>query len=229
LCNGETFASNDAVTTLEGPNVDAAPARKTARTVFVVDDDESFIVSVTRLLNAAGLSVQAFVSANDFLDAIRPDEPSCLVLDLRMPGMSGLELQDRLVADGNPIPIVFLSGHVGFQTGVRAMKTGAVDFLSKPCSDVDLIASVERALQRDARAREARALREKVRARLARLTPRERQVCDLVATGLLNKQIGGVLGAAEKTIKCHRGRVMEKLGVKSVAELVRLVDLAREA
>jgi FixJ family two-component response regulator len=219
----------EAMANLEKPEADAVHPEKTASTVFVVDDDERFLVSLSRLLNSAGLSVQTFASAKEFLDTVRPDAPSCLVLDLRMPGMSGLEMQERLAAEGNTIPIVFLSGHASFQAGVRAMKTGAVDFLAKPCNDVELIATIERALKRDALAREQRALHEKVRARLARLTPRERQVCDLVAAGRLSKQIAGELGAAEKTIKCHRGRVMEKLGVKSVAELVRLVDLAREA
>jgi FixJ family two-component response regulator len=172
--------------------------------------------------------VRTFTSASEFLAAERADALGCLLLDLRMPGVNGLELQERLAASGNTIPIVFLSGHAEFHAGVRALKAGAIDFLEKPFTDAELLAAVANALERDRTSRERRALRAEARARLARLTPRERQVCDLVATGLLNKQIAAELGAAEKTIKCHRGRVMEKLSVGSVAELVRLVDLARE-
>jgi FixJ family two-component response regulator len=146
-----------------------------------------------------------------------------------MPGVSGLELQQQLAASANELPIVFLSGHAEFHAGVRAMKRGAVDFLAKPFTEQDLLAAVATALERDRRAETTRAAREDALVRLARLTPRERQVCELVATGLLNKQIAAELGAAEKTIKCHRGRVMEKLAVGSVAELVRLVDLSRRA
>ncbi len=197
-------------------------------TVYVVDDDRGFLRSMERLLRAAGHAVQTFTSAREFLAAERAGVPECLLLDLRMPGVSGIELQDRLAASGSTLPIVFLSGHADFHTGVRAMKAGAVDFLSKPFTETELLGAVANALERDRVARERRAERDEARERLARLTPRERQVCDLVATGLLNKQIAAELGAAEKTIKCHRGRVMEKLAVGSVAELVRLVDLARK-
>jgi len=197
--------------------------------VYVVDDDRGFLRSMQRLLRAAGHSVQVFNSARDFLAGPRLGEPECLLLDLRMPGVNGIELQDQLAALGDPLPIVFLSGHTDFHAGVRAMKAGAVDFLSKPFTESELLEAVANALERDRAARQRRAQRAEATERLARLTPRERQVCDLVASGLLNKQIAAQLGAAEKTIKCHRGRVMEKLAVGSVAELVRLVDLVRKA
>jgi FixJ family two-component response regulator len=195
--------------------------------VYVVDDDKGFLRSMDRLLRTAGYSVGTFTSAQEFLAADRNEGPACLLLDLRMPVVSGIDLQERLAASGEDIPIVFLSGHAEFQSGVRAMKAGAVDFLAKPFTEAELLAAVAKALEKDRGARAARVLKQDALERLARLTPRERQVCDLVATGLLNKQIAGELGAAEKTIKCHRGRVMEKLEVGSVAELVRLVDLAR--
>jgi FixJ family two-component response regulator len=201
----------------------------TLGTVYVVDDDKGFLRSMDRLLRAAGYAVRTFPSARDFLVAERGRPPGCLLLDLRMPGVSGLELQEQLAAEGSELPIVFLSGHAEFHAGVRAMKRGAVDFLAKPFTEQDLLAAVATALERDRRAETTRAAREDALVRLARLTPRERQVCELVATGLLNKQIAAELGAAEKTIKCHRGRVMEKLAVGSVAELVRLVDLSRRA
>jgi FixJ family two-component response regulator len=202
-------------------------APSAAGIVHVVDDDRGFLRSMDRLLRAAGYTVRLFPSAADFLVAERTGAPECLLLDLRMKGLSGVELQDRLHAAGDGIPIVFLSGHADFQSGVRAMKGGALDFLTKPFTEAELHTAVATALERDRAARDHRAQRDEARQRLARLSPRERQVCDLVATGLLNKQIAAELGAAEKTIKCHRGRVMEKLAVGSVAELVRLVDLAK--
>jgi FixJ family two-component response regulator len=209
-------------------SVRAVPSAEAADgVVYVVDDDRAFLRSMDRLLRAAGHAVRLFTSAQDFVAERRSGAPECLLLDLRMPRVSGIELQDRLAAAGDAIPIVFLSGHADLQTGVHAMKSGAVDFLAKPFTEGELLAAVEKALARDRTARSQRELREEARSRLERLTPRERQVCELVATGLLNKQIAAELGAAEKTIKCHRGRVMEKLAVGSVAELVRLVDLAQ--
>jgi FixJ family two-component response regulator len=213
------------MTAPEASVVSPSPARGT---VYVVDDDRSFLRSIDRLLRVAGHSVQTFRSANEFLAATRPDGVACLLLDLRMPGLNGLELQERLSAAGDRLPIVFLSGHAEFHAGVRALKAGAIDFLEKPFTEGELLAAVSSALERDRSARERRTHRDDARTRLARLTPRERQVCDLVATGLLNKQVAAELGTAEKTVKCHRGRVMEKLAVGSVAELVRLVDLAKE-
>jgi FixJ family two-component response regulator len=216
-------AMTSANTTVETPA--ASPSQGT---VYVVDDDRGFLRSMQRLLRAAGHVVQTFTSAREFLATPRNGAPECLLLDLRMPGVSGVELQDQLIAAGDLLPIVFLSGHADFQAGVRAMKAGAVDFLAKPFTESELLAAVAGALEKDRSQRQHRTVREEARERLARLTPRERQVCDLVASGLLNKQIAAELGAAEKTIKCHRGRVMEKLAVGSVAELVRLVDLVQK-
>ena len=209
---------------LPGPHAGVIAGGK----VFVVDDDKGFLRSMDRLLRTTGCEVRTFTSAREFLAADRGEGASCLLLDLRMPGVGGIELQEKLVASGQDIPIIFLSGHAEFESGVAAMRAGAIDFLSKPFTEAELLAAVAKALDQDRRSRAARASRGDALVRLARLTPRERQVCDLVATGLLNKQIAAELGAAEKTIKCHRGRVMEKLEVGSVAELVRLVDLARK-
>ena len=197
---------------------------QTARTVFVVDDDPSVLRGLERLLRAAEYGVETFASARAFLESGPVDRPGCVVVDLRMPELGGLDLQEELSRRGFPLPLIFLTGHGDVPSSVRAMKAGAIDFLSKPCDETDLLAAVERALARDAEARAERAEREAVRARFAELTPREHEVCLLVAKGLLNKQIAAELGTAEKTVKIHRGRVMEKLGADSVAALVRLVD-----
>jgi RNA polymerase sigma factor (sigma-70 family) len=194
------------------------------RTVFVVDDDPSVLRGLSRLLRSAGYAVEAYDSARAFLDRPARDQQGCAVVDLRMPELTGLELQEELARRSSRIPLIFLTGHGDVPSSVRAMKGGAIDFLTKPCDDTDLLAAVERALARDAEARAAQAEREAVEARFEALTPREREVCMLVAQGLLNKQIAAELGTSEKTIKVHRGRVMEKLGAESVAELVRLVD-----
>jgi len=199
--------------------------------VFVVDDDPAVLRSLARLLSAAGYRVEAQASPRAFLEAAPKDRPGCVIVDLRMPEIGGLELQDELSRRDFPLPLIFLTGHGDVSNSVRAMKSGAVDFLSKPCEDTALLEAVDRALARDAAARaqeaEARAqreAREEARARFESLTPREREVCRLVARGLLNKQIAAELGTVEKTVKVHRGRVMKKLGVGSVADLVRLVD-----
>jgi FixJ family two-component response regulator len=196
--------------------------------IFLVDDDASVRKALVRLLRSAGHSVETFASAREFLARERYDGPGCLVLDLRMPGMTGLELQDALERAGHALPIVFISGHADIPASVKAMKAGAIDFLTKPVDDRQLLAAIERALARDAAARADRAQRDAARAAMARLTPREGQVCAFVATGKLNKQIAGELGISEKTVKVHRARVMEKLAVGSVAELVRVVDRARD-
>ncbi|WP_437940541.1 response regulator transcription factor [Sorangium sp. So ce341] len=193
-------------------------------TVFVVDDDPSVLRALERLLRSAGYAVEGHASPEAFLERAPSERPGCVVVDLRMPGLGGLELQDELSRQGCPLPVVFLTGHGDVSSSVRAMKAGAIDFLTKPCDDTDLLAAVERAIARDAGARAARGEQQALRTRFEALTPREREVCLRVAQGLLNKQIAEELGAAEKTIKVHRGRVMEKLGVESVAELVRLVD-----
>ena len=197
---------------------------ETAPTVFVVDDDPSVLRALERLLRAAGHAVEAYASPGAFLERAPSERPGCAVIDLRMPGLDGTELQEELSRRGCPLPIVFLTGHGDVPSSVRAMKAGAIDFLTKPCDDTDLLAAVARAIERDARGRAALGEQQALRTRFEALTPREREVCLRVAQGLLNKQIADELGAAEKTIKVHRGRVMEKLGVESVAELVRLVD-----
>ena len=196
----------------------------TGPTVLVVDDDPSVLRGLERLLRAAGYVVEGYASPRAFLERAPWDRPGCAVVDLRMPEMGGIELQEELARRGCALPIVFLIGHGDVSSSVRAMKRGAIDFLTKPCDDTDLIAAVERALARDAEGRAAREEQQAVRARFEVLTPREREVCLLVARGLPNKRIAAELGTAEKTVKVHRGRVMEKLGVESLAELVRLVD-----
>ena len=193
--------------------------------VYVVDDDAGVRRALSRLIRSAGLDVVAMPSAQEFLTARRPECPACLVLDVRLPGLGGLDLQSRLGQDQQTIPIVFITGHGNVPTSVRAMKGGAVDFLQKPFQDQDLLAAVQRALALSRRARAERAARAQVQQRLERLTPREREVLQLVVTGMLNKQIAAELGAAERTIKVHRGRVMQKMEVGSVAELVRMTEL----
>lgn len=185
--------------------------------VYVVDDEEGILRALQRLLRAEGYEVRSFRSALDFLDVYRPGSDSCLILDVAMPGLDGLKLQDRLSREGILVPIVFLSGHADIPVSVRAMKGGAVDFLTKPVESESLLGAVRTALRR---AREQRALAAFSR-RLPSLTPREREVLDHVVAGKLNKQIAADLGTGEQNIKIHRSRVMHKLGVESLAELVR--------
>ena len=192
--------------------------------VFIVDDDPSVRKSLARLLRGAGYEVEAFASAGEFLARPHHDAPCCLVLDVRMPGLTGLELQEALAVAGYAMPIIFVTGHGDVPTSVRAMKAGAVDFLTKPFNDTDLLDAVQDALKRDRAARRERAEVEVVRARLTKLTPREREVLPLLVTGMLNKQIGYDLGITERTVKVHRARVLEKMQAGSVAELVRLAE-----
>lgn len=194
--------------------------------VFVVDDDPSFLRGLTRLLRAAGRTVAPFPSAAAFLKAHDPDVPGCLVLDLSMPGINGLELQDALTAGGSERPIVFLTGRGDVPSSVRAMKRGAVDFLTKPVTDAALLGAVDAAIRRDAERRQALDQHADFRRRWATLTPREREVLRHVVTGQLNKQIAADLGTVERTIKLHRSHLMAKLKVQSVAALVRLVERA---
>jgi FixJ family two-component response regulator len=192
--------------------------------VFVIDDDDSVRRSLERLLRSVDLDVETFASAQDFLRKPMPDRPACVVLDLRLPGPSGLELQESLIRSGHDVPIVFISGHADVPSSVRAIKAGAVDFLQKPFSDQALLDIIHGALRRDREARRDRAEVASIRVRFDMLTPRERDVLRLVIQGRLNKQIAGDLGISEKTVKFHRGRVMEKTQAGSVAELVRQAD-----
>ena len=191
-------------------------------TVCIVDDNPDMRKALARLCRSAGLQATPFASAREFLDAGVPEGPACLVLDVRMPGLSGLDLQAEMAARSILTPIVFISGHADIPMSVRAIKAGAVDFLTKPFRDKNLIAIIRAALDKDVLLKSAQRERETIRRNLQSLTPRERQVFDLVIKGLLNKQIAGELGACEATIKVHRRRVMEKMRVESVAELVQL-------
>jgi FixJ family two-component response regulator len=196
-------------------------------TTFLVDDDAGVLKALSRLLRAAGYDTRTYSSPNDFLAEHDPSIPGCAVLDLTMPGLDGLELQEKLAEQASERPIIFLSGKADVPRSVQAMKAGAVDFLLKPVERDVLLAAVARANEQDAKLRQERADRQAVERKLASLTPREREVLEHVAAGKLNKQIAAALGTVEKTVKVHRGRMMEKLGVRSVAELVRLTERAR--
>jgi FixJ family two-component response regulator len=195
--------------------------------VFVVDDDASVCKSLDRLIRSVGLKAETFTSAKDFLRREPHNGPSCLVLDVRMPGLSGLDLQRELAAKDYSIPIIFITGHGDIPMSVQAMKAGAADFLPKPFSDQELLDAIHAALEKDTLAREEREELSKIQRRIGSLTPREHEVFVRVVTGMLNKQIASELGASEKTVKVHRARVMEKMGVQSLAELVRLAEKAR--
>jgi FixJ family two-component response regulator len=192
--------------------------------VFVIDDDNSVRRALERLLRSVDLEVETFSSAREFFDRPLPNRPACVVLDLRLPGPSGLDLQESLIQAGYDVPIIFISGHADVPSSVRAIKAGAIDFLQKPFSDQALLDIIHRALRHDREARKEWAELAAIRQRFDTLTPRERDVLGLVIQGRLNKQIAGDLGISEKTVKFHRGRVMEKTQAGSVAELVRQSD-----
>jgi FixJ family two-component response regulator len=192
--------------------------------VFVVDDDPSVRKSLTRLIGSAGYAIEAFASAREFLARERYPGPCCLILDVRMPELTGLGLQEALAGAGRRMSIVFVTGHGDIPMSVKAMRDGALDFLIKPVDGQDLLAAIERAVARDVRDRGGEARVTEALERVQMLTPREREVFALVVTGMLNKQIAFELAISEKTVKVHRARVMEKMRAGSVAELVRLAD-----
>ncbi|HEX3157638.1 MAG TPA: response regulator [Gemmatimonadaceae bacterium] len=195
----------------------------TRPTVYVVDDDESMLVGLASLLRAAGYRVEAFHSALAFVE-MPSRRPACVVLDLLMPELTGADLQRRLLLGTDPLPIIFISGYDDVSAAVEVMKAGALDFLRKPVSADDLLGAVERAIAHDRTTQAERIESDRLHARLARLTVREQEVLHEVVQGLLNKQVGARLGITERTVKRHRGMVMHKLGVASIAELVRFAD-----
>ncbi len=194
--------------------------------VFVIDDDEAVRKSLKRLLRAADYETEVFNSAADYLARPPHARPSCVIVDVQMPGLNGFELQEALIKRRREEQLIFITGHGNIPMCAKAMKAGAVDFLPKPFKSRELLKCVEQALDRSAKQRHREATKNEARRLLDLLTPREFEVMQLVITGMLNKQVAGELGVGEKTIKVHRGRVMQKLGVKSVAELLRLVEKA---
>lgn len=197
--------------------------------IFLVDDQPAVLKALARLLKAAGFEVVTFDSAQAFLDSGNATQPGCLILDLSMPGMNGLALQQALSQCASLLPLIFLTGHGDLQSGIHAMKLGAADFLTKPVDEARLISAVQLALASNLRQRQEHLERELIMQRLASLTPREREVLDLLIEGWLNKQVAAELGTVEKTIKVHRAHVMAKMQVRSLTQLVRMVDLVRHS
>jgi FixJ family two-component response regulator len=195
-------------------------------TVFIVDDDAGVLKALSRLLRAKGYDTRPFMSPQEFLEHHDAAVPGCAVLDVSMPDLDGLELQQALTAGGTQRPVIFITGKGDIPTSVRAMKAGAIDFLTKPVSEGDLLDAIDRAKRRDAGDRQIQAELTLIQDKIATLTPREREVLTHVVAGRLNKQIAGDLGTVEKTIKVHRSRMMEKLGVRTVADLIRLAEKA---
>ena len=192
--------------------------------VFVVDDDPSVRRSTERLLRSAGLKVQTFSSAREFLASHRPEGPACLVLDVRMPGLSGMDLQRELAQSDIHVPIIFITAHGDIPMSVRAMKAGAAEFLTKPFRSRSLLDAVRAAIERDRSACKERSEARELHERYEQLTPREREVMPLIASGMLNKQVAGELATTERTIKFHRAHIMQKLKAESLADLVRMVE-----
>jgi FixJ family two-component response regulator len=202
---------------------DQAPQMKPI--VFVVDDDDSMRKALGNLIQSVGLQVETFASASEFLAVKLPDAPCCLILDVRLPGLSGLDFQAKLAGSKIAIPIIFITAHGDIPMSVRAMKAGAVEFLPKPFRDQDLLDAVQVALDRDKARHEGERMRSDLRLRFERLTPREQEVMACVTGGLMNKQVAAEIGITENTVKVHRGNVTRKMGAKSLAELVRMADV----
>ena len=196
----------------------------TDATVYIVDDDSMVRNGTARLVRSFGMNSVTFSSAQEFLDFDKPNTPSCVVLDVRMPGLTGMDLQEEMVRRDLQLPIVFVTGHGDIPMSVQAMKKGAQDFLTKPFDEDELIAAIERAIDRDMEQRLERTAKDAIQQRLDTLTPREREVLSLVVTGMLNKQIAGQLGTTEKTVKVHRARAMKKMKAGSLAEAVRMTE-----
>ncbi|MDF2457716.1 MAG: response regulator [Nitrospira sp.] len=197
--------------------------------VFVVDDDASMREAVQDLIASVGLRAQGFASPREFLEAARPDAPACLILDVRLPGSSGLNFQQELARAGVNIPVIFITGHGDIPMSVRAIKAGAVEFLTKPFRDQELLDAINAGIERNRVQRQEAAVMDDLLQRYAALTPRERETMSLVILGRMNKQIAGELGVSEVTIKVHRGQIMRKMRAKSLPDLVRMGDLLRLA
>jgi FixJ family two-component response regulator len=208
----------------ERPKPRRQPGSATEPLVFIVEDDELIRRALSNLFQSMGLEVQMFGSAAEMLQGELPDVASCLVLDIRLPGLSGLDFQSELARANINIPIIFMTGHGDIPMSVRAMKGGAVDFLTKPFRDQDMLDAVTVAIERDRKRRETDRIAAHLQVLLDSLTPREREVLALVSSGLMNKQVAAELGLAEITVKLHRGQVMRKMGTKSLADLVRMVE-----
>ena len=192
--------------------------------VFVIDDESAVGVSIKRLLHSVGLEARHFTSASEFLRAKRPDAPGCIVLDVRLPDLSGLDLQQELAKANVDLPVIFVTGHADIPMTVRAMKAGAVEFLTKPFREQELLEAVQRAISRHRQTRDRLASMRVLQSRYELLTPREREVYPLVASGLLNKQVAAELNASEKTIKVHRGQLMQKMEAHSLSDLIRMAE-----